>query len=127
MYTEVLFTFNEKGELITVENIDDRHILHLYDIKKDKEILSSELGVFNSSLKTSSIRAMQDGNMILLYGDAGVIIEPENYSRVGFIPNILSINPSSSQIVITSDNEIGHVPYRTLDEMIAEGKKLITY
>lgn len=70
---------------------------------------------------------LTDEKVVVVFNLKGYVIDNDSYKVISIIPNYLGYNPTTNEIAIGSDvnNYYGHIPYRSLDELIELGNNII--
>ena len=118
------------GTLLTAEKDDSSYwTVHRYDPESGTEISHTDLGYISSSESVLKEMPLSDGNTLLTLGDSyAFVLSAEDNSLLSRIPGAYACyNPETDEFAVGNKykEEYGHVPYRTLDEIIAEGNALL--
>ena len=122
----VAFAKGVNDELLVITREYDGFNLHVYDSKTHKETASAFLGVMNYYGDSPEVSELSDGSMLLDMGHAALILEPSTYSRLAMMTGVAGYNKETSELCMElDDGTLGHVPYRELDDMVAEAAEFI--
>ena len=120
-------TVCDDGSLIVLESYNYGSRMHVYDRKtqeKKHTIVMEDVELYDRTMQSA---ILPDGNILLSTGDDDdFVIDPSDYSILSKIYDFKGYNNNTGNIYLdggySGDYQlIGHVPYRTLDEMILEG------
>ena len=120
-------TVCDDGSFIVLESYNYGSRLHVYDRKtqeKKHTIRMEDVELYDRTLQSE---ILPDGNILLSTGDDNAFVfDPSDYSILSKIYDFKAFNHDTGEIYLdlgyyNEYNLTGHVPYRTLDEMILEG------
>ena len=122
----VAFTKGVNDEMLVIAREYDGCNLHVYDGTTHKETASASLGVVDYYGDSPEVYALSDGSMLLDMGHAALILEPSTYNRLAIMYGFAGYNGETSELCMEqNDGKLGHVPYRELDDMVAEAAEFI--
>ena len=120
-------TVCDDGSLIVLESYNYGSRMHVYDRKtqeKKHTIVMEDVELYDRTMQSA---ILPDGNILLSTGDDDAfVVDPSDYSILSKIYDFKGYNNNTGNIYLDGGysgdyQHFGHVPYRTLDEMILEG------
>lgn len=117
--------------LVLGKDLKKNHTLVVYS-KDGKETVRTSLGYVSTYYKGGNrlkISELSGGESLLSFADNAFIMDISDWKILARIPSeYVSYNPEVKEFMLGdagNASTLGHVPYRTLDEMIEEGYKTI--
>ena len=103
-------------------------VLHVMDMKKGKEKHKSDLIHLDlSSYEPIRVKKLSDGNSLIELQYDTLMISEDEWNLLGSINSTyIAYNDETDEFILGSTlyNEIGHVPYRNLDELLQAGREI---
>ena len=134
-YTVQTLCFDGNGLILTGEQKElSRFMLHITDPAEGKETASVDLGLLteisSSTFFHSYCEPVSSEESILVWENYAFILNDADHSLRSRIRSFLVYNAETNLLMlgdkgIVSDKVTGRVPYRTLEEIIAEGRTAI--
>ena len=128
-YEPAGFTLSDDGTVTALERKGSAGVLHFYDPKKGSEKTSASTGSVNIlSHEKMACEDISDEERLVIAGDDAYIIDIENLElRTAINDTFIAYNPETRQFMLgdPDDRETGHVPYRTLQQMVDEANKYL--
>ena len=122
----------DEGDILTAESTEDyRCILHRYSSRTGVEIVSVDFGeidnLYDEDMRLCPL-SDRDSSLLMLGSDTAVVVSNDDDSPLSRIKHsFVAYDPDSDELILGDmhDRKYGHVPYRSLDEIIKEGNETI--
>ena len=128
-YEPAGFTISDDGTVTALERRGAEGILHFYDPKKGSESASVSTGPVNLlSHERMECEDLSGEERLVAAGDDVYIVDIENMElRTAINDTFIAYNPDTRQFMLgdPEDRETGHVPYRTLQQMVDEANRYL--
>jgi hypothetical protein len=134
-YAVQTMCFEDDGLILTGEQMErSRFVLHMTDPAGGKETASVDLGLLHdigsSSVFYSFCEPVSSGESLLVWENYAFILDHSDHSLRSRIRSFLAYNAGSELLILGNEGIIGSkvtgcVPYRTLEEIIAEGRAVV--
>ena len=123
-YEPAGFTITDDGDVIALEKTGTEAMLHIYSKGSGKETATSNLGTaVLLSHEKLACEELSDEERMVIVGDDAFLLDSRTWElRTSIIDNFITYSPNAGQFMLgdADKRQIGHAPYRTLKEMIAE-------
>ena len=128
-YKPAGFTCADDGTVIALETGYNEARLHIYSAKDGSEVKTVGLGTGNiGSHEKMDWCMLSDDEQLVIAGDDAFLLDSRTWELRSVINDVyITYNPDTKQFMLGNAGEknTGHVPYRSLDEMITEAQKLL--
>jgi WD40 repeat protein len=118
------------GHILLWDTAQKNTSIHVIDKKSGKEIAEIPLGLeMNAGSHKTDCIELDDGYLLISSGTSAVIVDPLTWTACSVIKgSFMAYDQESKQFLLgdPAGDSYGLVPYRSLDDMIAEGTKLIS-
>lgn len=123
------FVCADDGTVLALEDSGSSAKLHVYSAKNGSEVASVKLGDSNIlSHEVMDCEELPEGERLVVIGDDAYMLDGETWEiRNGIYDNYIAYNPQTGQFMVgdPKTRETGHVPYRTIEEMIQEAHEMM--
>ena len=119
----------DDGQVIIMENLQGGAVIRFYSAKDGKETSAEQIdGVELLSSEELGFCVMSDDECLLTTGNDAYILDNETYEvRTVIAGAFVAYDPVNRLFMLGNSNsqETGHVPYRTLDEIMEMGRSYL--
>ena len=126
-YTVEAVVLDIEGAAIAFEQDPYGVILHVFDVKTGEE--KTEVTLDGAKIYTDAVaKNLPSDEILISFGSSAFILDEESYElRTRIAGTYRGFDSDTSEFILGSgvDNALGHVPYRSLGDMIELGKKLL--
>ena len=124
-YTIRGMTFVE-DMLYTIENRQERTVIHRYDAETGKEgdeVIIDDMGSIYSNVL--QIEPITEDEILVSADSRAYILDARTWEMRASMDGFVSYNPQTKQFCLSGEEgEFGHIPYCGLDELIRIGKSI---
>ena len=114
-----------------LEELDGSNcVLHVLNQKKGTESAQVKIPISSTGRMKFLAQTADEEAALLVYGSCACVLGKEDWSLRGQIKNYCTYNAETATFILgeagtLSVRKYGHVPHRSLQDMIAEGRELV--